>query len=106
MPRKYQRPKFLNEIISQELYEKWLQRKSQAHYRRDKKRGNTTASGAEYKMAIHEAVKECGGKETLNPWADYERIRDYYRSLFLMKVKLKYGWSFTGSGNRKSLFII
>ncbi len=63
MRRKYQRPDFLNNIIDQVSYEKWLQRKSQTHYRRDKKRGNKTATGVEYKMAIHQAVIECDGKD-------------------------------------------
>jgi hypothetical protein len=64
MPRKYQRPKFLNNIITQESYEKWLKSKTNSHYQRDKGRGNTTATRAEYKLAIHEAVKECGGKDS------------------------------------------
>ena len=63
MSRKYQRPAFLESIVDQKTYDKWLQRKSQTHYRRDKKRGNTTATGAVYKMAIHQAVISCQGRD-------------------------------------------
>jgi hypothetical protein len=61
--KKYQLPVFLDGVIDQASYTKWLYRKSQSHIRRDRKRGNTTATGEEYKMAIHKAVIDCGGRD-------------------------------------------
>ena len=52
MTKKYQRPKFLDKIITQEAYEKWLHRKAVAHVRRDRNRGNNSAIAEEYKIAI------------------------------------------------------
>jgi hypothetical protein len=43
MSKKYALPPFLAEEITQENYLRWLRRKSIAHVRRDKQRGNTTA---------------------------------------------------------------
>jgi hypothetical protein len=63
VPRKYECPGFLSGVISQQTYEKWLHRKAQAHYRRDKKRGNSTSTCAEYKMAIHQAVIDSQGRD-------------------------------------------
>jgi hypothetical protein len=61
MTKKYQLPSFLNETITQEAYEKWLRRKAQAHVKRDRRRGNKTAIGEKYRIAIHVAVNNCGG---------------------------------------------
>jgi len=61
--RKYQRPIFLDDIISQKVYEKWLSRKASTHVRRDRRRGNTFASITEYKSAIHAAVIQCCGRD-------------------------------------------
>lgn len=49
-------PKFLEGIILPEAYEKWLSRKAMAHVKRDRNRGNSTATVALYKEAIHAAV--------------------------------------------------
>ena len=51
------------EIVDQQVYERWLQRKAVAHVRRDRARDNTTATVKEYKEVIHKAVCECGGKD-------------------------------------------
>jgi hypothetical protein len=59
--KKYQLPDFLLEKVEQEEYEKWLQRKARGHFRRDRGRGNNTATAEEYKMAIHEAVLSSHG---------------------------------------------
>lgn len=61
MPKKYALPVFLSGDVSQEIYERWLERKAQAHVKRDRRRGNTSASGASYREAIHRAVVESGG---------------------------------------------
>jgi hypothetical protein len=65
MPRKYEIPRFLKEIVTQERYERWLKREALRHLRRDRrKRGNTSATNEEYKTAIHRAVVESGGRDS------------------------------------------
>jgi hypothetical protein len=59
--RKYQIPLFLQGVISQEAYSRWLARKAAAHVKRDRKRGNPEATIESYKGAIHEAVSSSGG---------------------------------------------
>jgi hypothetical protein len=54
-------PKFLEDKITQAAYVRWLGRKSIAHKRRDKKRGNDAAVNEAYKMAIHAATADSGG---------------------------------------------
>ena len=61
--RKYQRPDFLPETVSQTTYEKWLGGRAVAHVKRDKKRGNTTATNEAYKIAIHRAVIHSGAED-------------------------------------------
>jgi len=61
--RKYQAPSFLSGIVDQATYEKWLHRKAVAHVRRDRTRGNTSATTEEYKVAIHVAVIESRGRD-------------------------------------------
>lgn len=76
--RKYQRPSFLNEVISQEIYERWLQRKAQAHVRRDRNRGNTHCTVSSYKQAIHKAVESSDGKDAYtNEYLAWELISTY-----------------------------
>jgi len=64
MTKKYQAPSFLDGLHDQAAYERWLHRKAMAHVRRDRKRGNETATGAEYKQAIHAAVIESRGNDS------------------------------------------
>jgi hypothetical protein len=54
--RKYELPGFLVGVVTQAKYDRWLQRKSVAHVRRDRQRGNPGAKIADYKVAIHDAV--------------------------------------------------
>lgn len=61
--RKYQKPSFLPEYVSQADYEKWLYGKASAHLRRDKKRGNRISTAEEYRIEIHRAVDECHGHD-------------------------------------------
>lgn len=58
-----ERPKFLEDIVSEKEYERWLHRKSVAHVTKDMKSGNKSASGPNYKKAIHEAVRISKGKD-------------------------------------------
>ena len=61
MPKKYSLPSFLSDPVTQEVYERWLGRKAQAHVRRDRRRGNKTATGEAYRVAIHAAVEKSNG---------------------------------------------
>jgi hypothetical protein len=61
-PRKYLVPDFIS-AVTQDIYEKWLHGRAVAHVRRDKNRGNTTASNEAYKIAIHRAVVHSGGRD-------------------------------------------
>lgn len=56
-------PQFLNGIQTQQTYERWLQRKANAHLKRDRKRGNIIATGAMYREAIHQAVLNSEGRD-------------------------------------------
>ena len=64
MPKKYQLPSFLSGQLTQEVYERWLRRKSQEHVRRYRRRGNETANGEAYRDAIHSAVVESDGRDS------------------------------------------
>lgn len=57
----YSRPPFLPTIITTKQYKDWLQDKAMTHCRRDRKRGNSTATISEYKTAIHNAVIASNG---------------------------------------------
>ena len=59
----YKRPEFLNHIVDQSVYERWLDRKARSHVKRDKHRGNLNARLSEYKRAIHEAVHKSNGRD-------------------------------------------
>ena len=60
--RKYQIPDFVaSKGVTQTAYQKWLHGRAVAHVIRDKRRGNTTATNEVYKMALHHAVRCCGG---------------------------------------------
>lgn len=61
--RKYTTPQFLLRIVSQDKYEKWLSRRASAHVKRDRKRGNQTATVAAYKVAMHRAISESEGRD-------------------------------------------
>jgi hypothetical protein len=60
---KYQLPTFLEGVITQAQYGRWLHRKAISHVKRDRNRGNKEATSEEYKMAIHRAVEESQGKD-------------------------------------------
>ena len=61
--RLFELPSFLDNIVTREAYVRWLQRKAEAHIKRDRKRGNTSGSVSEYKRAIHQAVCSSEGKD-------------------------------------------
>ncbi len=61
MARKYELPSFLSDVVSQESYERWIRHKARAHVKRDRKRGNSSATNEEYNVAIHRAVIESNG---------------------------------------------
>jgi hypothetical protein len=61
--RKYELPAFLVGTVTQAQYGRWLQRKAEAHVKRDRKRGNPSATNQEYKIEIHRAVIESEGRD-------------------------------------------
>lgn len=61
--KKYQLPEFLDEKMEQKAYKKWLHRKAIAHVKRDRGRGNISATNEEYKIEIHRAVYESKGND-------------------------------------------
>ncbi|HRH82407.1 MAG TPA: hypothetical protein PLW81_15310 [Thiobacillaceae bacterium] len=61
--RKYQLTDEMQALVDQQTYERWLHRKAMAHVKRDKKRGNTSATVESYKIEIHKAVCHCKGKD-------------------------------------------
>ena len=56
MARLYGLPAFLNGTIDHDVYVRWLERKAKTHVRRDRNRGSSVATGAAYRLAIHDAV--------------------------------------------------
>ena len=76
--KKYHLPDFLEGIVAQDTYDRWLHRKAVAHVRRDRGRGNDTATNSEYKMAIHKAVKISKGKDAYtNEKLDWSLLSQY-----------------------------
>jgi len=63
MPRKYELPVFLADVTSRSAYIDWLSKKAATHVKRDKERGNTTATTQKYKVAIHNAVISSNGSD-------------------------------------------
>jgi hypothetical protein len=57
---KYSLPPFLENRCTRDAYWRWLDRKATAHYRRDRKRGNTGATREAYMLAIHNAILNGG----------------------------------------------
>jgi len=58
----YELPRFLEGVVSQEKYVRWLDRKARAHLNRDRKL-RPDAKYVDYKKAIHKAVVESHGKD-------------------------------------------
>ncbi|HAS4580096.1 TPA: hypothetical protein I6876_003388 [Vibrio cholerae] len=66
------------DLIDQSVYERWLHRKALAHVKRDRARGNATATNEEYKIAIHQAVCESDGKDAYtNEELDWSLLSKY-----------------------------
>ena len=95
--RKYELPGFLVGIVTQAKYDRWLQRKSAAHVKRDRQRGNRGAKIAGYKVAIHNAVIRSDGLDSytkeklhwnlLSKWRNEEarnRGRQHKREFYLL----------------------
>ena len=97
MAIKYQLPFFLEGTVSQQEYAKWLTRKANTHLKRDRNRGNVTATRLAYKEAIHIAVHGSKGSDAYTgemlDWSllsiydndDSKRLgREYKKSLALL----------------------
>lgn len=80
--RKYQLPYFLAQTVDQAGYERWLHRKAVAHVRRDRNRGNNTATNEKYKIAIHRAVCASEGRDAYtNEELDWSLLSQYDNEL-------------------------
>jgi hypothetical protein len=78
MSVKYALPTFLVNIADQATYQRWLFRRAQAHVKRDRKRGNTTAIGEAYRVAIHTAVTASNGRDAYTgEMLDWARLSHY-----------------------------
>jgi hypothetical protein len=79
MPQLYPLPAFLVDRISREQYIRWLQRKAEAHVKRDRLRSPAvpiTVSG--YKQQIHAAVAASNGVDWYTDEAlEWEKISTY-----------------------------
>jgi hypothetical protein len=62
---KYPLPPFLEGLggCTPQAYARWLARKAKAHAKRDRTRGNKEATVEAYKLAIHQAVEQSGGRD-------------------------------------------
>lgn len=60
---KYKLPAFLEGICPAQAYRQWLTRRARAHVKRDRERGNDSASLEKYKAAIHQAVLTGGDRD-------------------------------------------
>ncbi len=64
--------------MEQKTYERWLHRKALSHVKRDRRRGNTTATNEAYKIAIHRAVCESSGRDAYtNVELDWKLLSKY-----------------------------
>lgn len=62
--KKYTLPPFLvKKGVDEQQYRRWLQRKANAHQRRDAKRGLQQVTVAKYREAIHQAVLNSQGRD-------------------------------------------
>ena len=110
---KYQLTDELLALVEQKIYERWLHRKAMAHVRRDRGRGNTTATNENYKMAIHKAVCDSGGKDAYTDenldWSllskyDNEQSKKYgryYKKKFALLPSVDHVGDGTGEANFK-----
>ena len=59
----YEFPQCIAGQVPPMVYSRWLQRKAEAHVKRDRRRGNASARVSSYKQAIHNAVIASGGRD-------------------------------------------
>jgi hypothetical protein len=77
-PKKYDLPRFLIGRCTHVVYERWLRAKADAHVKRDRKRGNASAIGEAYRVAIHAAVVASSGNDYYTGESlEWERISTY-----------------------------
>ena len=68
----------MSELVDQAVYERWLHRKAASHIKRDRARGNTSATNEDYKIAIHKAVCTSDGKDAYtNEDLDWSLLSQY-----------------------------
>jgi hypothetical protein len=94
---KYARPTFLVGRCTAGVYRRWLARRAAAHRKRDRVRGNLSATISAYKEAIHAAVLRGGERDaytgerlrwdlisTYDNQASEREGRDYKKSFALL----------------------
>ncbi len=76
--KEYQLTEKMSRLVDPNIYKRWLVRKAIAHVKRDKARGNSTATNERYRLAIHQAVCESDGKDAYtNEDLDWSLISTY-----------------------------
>ena len=76
--RKYQLSNKLATLVTQEVYERWLDNKARTHLSRDRKRGNLTATNEGYEKAIHQTVCDSDGRDAYtNEELDWSLLSTY-----------------------------
>lgn len=63
MAPKYPFPSALDPKVNQKKYDRWLNSRAIAHVKRDRRKGNRTATVSAYKVAIHSAVLQSDGHD-------------------------------------------
>lgn len=111
--RKYQLPENMFGLVDQDIYERWLHRKALSHVKRDRARGNTSATNEKYKIAIHQAVCESNGKDAYtNEGLDWSLLSQYdneqskkhgrhYKKQFALLPSVDHVGDGTGTANFK-----
>jgi hypothetical protein len=61
--KRYVRPFFLPNAVSEAAYVRWLRRKCTAHVRRDRKRAAHVITGEAYRGKMHDAVVASNGRD-------------------------------------------
>ena len=78
MRRKHTIPKFVEDVVHPDTYERWLARKAAAHCKRDRSRGCAGVTQSLYKEAIHAAVLLSEGRDAYTgEWLNWDLISTY-----------------------------
>ncbi|SRR6266566_1718330 len=90
----YEVPECVKDKCEQRVYSRWLQRKAEAHVRRDRKRFRKNCKVSEYKGAIHRAVRDGGDRDFYTGEVLDWSLISTYRNAASTEGKVKYKKSF------------